>query len=231
MTNEKQLDSVRTLIINENKCGSLMLCGLNHGWGKKDEQHKAEGTNRMDKYKSFFSDKAVNKSDFRDKIVKWFDLWGYPLENTDAGVFEKSITQTNWLQSASSGMKDNEEKTFIDSSDDFINTCSELKPKLILFFGQELIKAFTSEQMSDKVEDIFGKKQGKCHPQQKDVVHNGKNRIRFTFFFQSYENLEIVAMPHATGAIGVADDYIKSFKPEMKEIIDSWWCNHKKLIG
>jgi len=221
---------VHTLIGNENKNGGLLLCGLNHGYSKEDERQDNAGIDRSDQYKSFFSDKAVNDYPFRNNIVKWFYLWGYNLSGNaaDAGAFEKSIIQTNWLQTCSNNMNGvSKEQACIDDANSFIRTCSVLRPRLIFFFSQALLWAFTSNQISQEIEGIFGKKQGGIQCKQKNVIYYGKLRRRLKFCFQSYENLEIISLPHATGAQGVADDYIEAFKPEMREIIESWWNHHE----
>jgi len=224
---------VHTLLGNENKNGGLLLCGLNHGYSKEDEKQDNAGIDRSDSYESFFSDKEVNDYPFRNNIVKWFNLWGYELAGSiaNAGQFEKSIIQANWLQTCSNNMNGiNKQQTCINDSDSFIETCSVLRPRLIFFFSQELLSAFTSNQLSKIVESIFGEKQGNIECKQKNVVHNGKLRRPLNFCFQYYENLTVVSMPHATGAQGVADDYIEAFKPEMTEIIDTWWHHHQKQL-
>jgi len=224
---------VHTLIGDENKLGGLLLVGLNHGYSKEDERQDIAGIDRGDEYKSFFSDKAVNDYPFRNNIVKWFSLWGYNLSGNpaDAGAFEKSIIQTNWLQTCSNNMDGiNKQQACIEDSTSFINTCLAVKPRLIFFFSQELLWAFNSSQLSEQIEEIFGKRLGIAECKQKNVIFDGKLRRRLKFCFQSYENLKIVSMPHATGAQGVADDYIEAFKPEMREIIESWWEDHQKQL-
>jgi hypothetical protein len=62
------------------------------------------------------------------------------------------------------------------------------------------------------------------------VYCNGKPRRRLRFGFQQYEKLTVVVLPHATGAHGVADDYIAAFKPEMSEVIGMWWAKHKEKL-
>jgi hypothetical protein len=66
---------------------------------------------------------------------------------------------------------------------------------------------------------------------QKNVFYNGAQRRRFKVGFQRYERLVIVSLPHPTGSQGLADDYIQAFKPEMAEIIDTWWTHHKDKIS
>ena len=40
----------------------------------------------------------------------------------------------------------------------------------------------------------------------------------------------VVVLPHATGAQGVASDYIEAFKPEMTEVVNAWWVKHEEKL-
>ena len=224
---------VHTLIGRENREGGLLLCGLNHGYSKEDERQDAAGINRADPHKSFFSDGEVNDYPFRNRIVSWFSLWGYELARSSerAGSFERSIVQTNWLQTCSNNMDGiNTQQACIENNESFFQTCEALKPSVIFFIGRELPWAFTSPALSIRVESIFGARKGETRWLQKDVYFNGKPRRRFRFGFQQYEKLTVVVLPHATGAQGVADDYISEFKPEMSAVIDMWWAKHKEKL-
>lgn len=224
---------VHTLIGRENVEGSLLLCGQNHGYSKEDERQDAASIDRSDPRKSFFSDGEVNDYPFRNRIVSWFSLWGYELaRNTEkAGAFERSIVQTNWLQTCSNNMRGiNTQQACIEDNESFLQTCAALKPNLIFFFGRELFWAFTSPALNIKVESIFGLRKGEVRWLQKDVYFNGKPRRRFRFGFQKYERATVVVLPHATGAQGVACDYIEAFKPEMAEVIEAWWAKHKEKL-
>lgn len=224
---------VHTLICRENQSGCLLLCGINHALSTGDALLDAQGIDRSNLYKSFFSDSAVNDNPYRNRIVHWFLLWGYQLARNpnDVGEFEKSIVQTNWLQTSSNNMNHtNIEVACVEDSESFLQTCDTLKPKLILFFGKQLMWAFNSVQLKDKIQGLFGSPKEKIRWLQKDVYSNGEMRRRFHLGFQQYENVTLVALPHATGAKGVAHDYIESFQPEMSEVIDNWWKEHKKML-
>jgi len=224
---------VHTLIGEENKEGGLLLCGLNHGYSKEDERLDATGIDRSDSHKSFFSDSEVNDYPFRNKIVSWFSLWGYELARSKetANQFERSIIQTNWLQTCSNNMGQVDIKAVcIEDNESFFNTCEILKPSIIFFFGRDLLWAFTSNELTQKVESIFGAKIGTTKQLKKDVVFNGKKRRAFTFAFQQYEKLTVVFLPHATGSKGLANDYVAAFKQEMSGIIECWWCRHKQKL-
>lgn len=224
---------IHTAITPENQKGSLLLCGLNHGYSKEDERLDEQGIERADTHKSFFSDKTVNDYPFRNIIVGWFDQWGYPLEGDagNAGPFERSIVQTNWMQSCSNNLNGtNIRKACIDDSDSFLTTCEALKPRLIFFFSQELLWAFNSEELRSRVESCFGKVTSPPKCVQKDVYYEGKPRTRFKFWFEEFEAVNVVAMPHATAARGLALDYIAAFKLEMSSVIGNWWSQHKLEI-
>ncbi|MWJ26726.1 hypothetical protein GPM19_00640 [Halomonas sp. ZH2S] len=224
---------VHTRIIEENREGGLLLCGINHGYSKHDERQDATGIDRSDSHKSFFSDSEVNDYPFRNKIVSWFDLWGYELARSKrlAGRFERSIIQTNWLQTCSNNVRGvNTQRACIEEHKSFLETCSALKPGIIFFFGQEPLWAFTSPALSPKVETIFGARTGEIQWLQKTIYYNGKRCTRFRFGFQQYERLAVVALPHPTGARGIASDYIAAFKPEMSKIIDVWWAKHEETL-
>lgn len=199
---------VHTLIGPENKSGGLLLCGINHGYSKEDERLDVAGVDRSDPYKSFFSDRAVNDYKYRNTLVKWFSLWGYELERSTmkAGQFERSIVQTNWLQSCSGNVRDvNVRQACIDDSESFLMTCESLTPGLIFFVGSNLLSAFMSRELSARVDAIFGSPISETMWLQKDVVNNGKVRRRFKFGFQKYEKVSLVSLPHATGSAGIAD--------------------------
>lgn len=224
---------VHTLIDLENREGGLLLCGLNHGYSKDDERKDTAGIDRSDPRKSFFSDGEVNDYPFRNRIVSWFLLWGYELarSNDKASAFDKSIVQTNWLQTCSNNMNGtNSYQACIKDNESFLKTCEVLKPRLIFFFGRELFWAFASPVLSSKVESIFGNRVGEVIWLQKEVYFNGKLRRRFRFGFQRYEKLMVVVLPHATGAQGVASDYIEAFKPEMTEVVNAWWVKHEEKL-
>lgn len=224
---------VHTLIGHENREGGLLLCGLNHGYSKEDERQDAAGIDRSDSRKSFFSDGEVNDYPFRNRIVSWFSLWGYELARSKekAGDFERSVVQTNWLQTCSNNMHGiNTQQACIEDNESFFHTCDALRPCVIFFFGRELLWAFTSSTLNTKVESIFGARKGEVRWIQKDVFFDGKPRRRFRVGFQQYEKLTVISLPHATGAQGIANDYIEAFRAEISDVVDAWWATHKEKL-
>ena len=222
---------IHTRIYPQNSKGGILLCGINHGYSENDKNLDESGVNREDPYKSFFSDKEVNDYPFRNNIVKWFSLWGYKLGDSIEGIgdFEKSIVQTNWLQTCSNNMSGiNTHQACIQDNELFLETCEQLKPKILILFSKELLWAFNSHELNEKVGSIFGKKINGTDWLQKDIISNGKKCTRFKVGFQQYERLNVISLPHATSARGLSDDYIASFKPEISKIISDWWCQHQK---
>lgn len=225
---------VHTLISRENREGGLLLCGINHGYSKEDERQDAAGIDRSDNKKSFFSDGEVNDYPYRNRIVSWFSLWGYELALSEemASDFDRSIVQANWLQTCSRNMAGiNTRQACIEDNNSFFQVCNALCPRVIFFFGKELISAFNSPELGAKVEGIFGARKSDINWFQKDVFWKRTLRRRFRIGFQQYEKLVVVSLPHASGARGVADDYIEAFKPEMSNVIDSWWKKHKEKLS
>lgn len=225
---------VHTLIGTENRSGGIMLCGINHGYSKQDEKLDTSGVDRSDPYKSFFSDKAVNEYRMRNRIVEWFRLWGYELAGRPetAGVFEKSIVQTNWLQTVTNNVSGvNVRTACIADCESFLLTCETLRPKVLIFLSQQLLWAFTSAELSDRVHAIFGTPITQTEWLRKEIREDGKVLRRFKVGFLEYEHLKVISLPHPTGSKGLADSYITSFKPEIGNVIDSWWAGHKMLHG
>lgn len=224
---------IHTLIGPENKQGGLLICGINHGYTIEDERKDNAGIDRSDEHKSFFSDMEVNDYPFRNRIATSFELWGHKLHSDKqfAGMFEKSLIQTNWLNTVSRDFRNADcRKTCIEDHSDFIEVCTLLRPKLIFFFGSGLLPAFTSNELKEKINPIFGEKIEETKWLQKDVVFEGTKRRRFKFGFQKYEGVTIISCPHATGSQGLANDYIAAFKPEISQIIGSWWQTHEKKL-
>lgn len=230
-------DLLHTLIFNGNSQDGLLICGINSGWSIEDERNYNAGIHYWEgNYKSFFSDKNVQNFPFRNRIVSWFSLWGYELAQTEeqAGQFEKSIVQTNWLQSCSHDVKNiHVYSECINDSDDFLSICETLKPRIIFFFGKSLLPAFASKELEDKVQKIFGnKKHEYIRWLQKDGIYSAdKPARRFKIGFQEYENLNVICFPHITGAQGISYSYIAAFKDQIKDIVDTWWVNHLEKLN
>ncbi|MES2977996.1 MAG: hypothetical protein V4731_06195 [Pseudomonadota bacterium] len=218
---------VQTLIGRENRQGSLMLCGINHGESAEDQQKDQKGEDRREQFFSFFSDTRVNNFPYRNRIVKLLGLLGHPLKGdcATAGVFEKSIVQTNWLTTASQNVDDVVvERECIAHPEDFLNTCARLEPALIIFFSGQMMDAFNSPQLAPRLEKLFGPAVGNVKWIQKDDLGT-----RFKIGIRHRERVTAIALPHPTGAF-VSDKYIAAFAPELAPLIKHWWTSHSERL-
>lgn len=219
---------IYTQLFEENKSNGLMICGQEPGYSIKDEQRDKEGIDRNGPL-SFFSDKNVNNYDFRNKIVKWFGFWGYPLIDniTNVGSFEKSIFQTNWLHkpnrnNGSRSMKNE----FINDPNMFLTICNTFQPGIIFLFSLNLHYALNSKRLEQQVKSVFGNPLSNMSVIQKDVISKGKSCTKFKFGFQKFKNVEVISTPHPSSR-GLSDEYIKAFKNEINPLIKAWWSKHK----
>jgi hypothetical protein len=218
---------VHTRIYPENANGGLLLCGVNHGYSKVDGRLDAAGTDRSDKYKSFFSDGAVNDYPFRNNVAKWLGMWGLPLRREDGGPLERSIVQTNWLQTCTSNVADlSVGQECIKDPDSFLAACEQLRPRLILFFSKELLGAFTSPQLRPRVQAIFGEVEGQTEWIEKPV----EGAITFKIGRQRFARTIAISLPHATGARGITDSFIQAQDAVSAELA-AWWAEHKGRIA
>ncbi len=79
-------------------CG-IMVCGINFGFSRRDEEQEQSGTTHKKEAASFFSDKSVNDTRFRNIALKWLANWGLPFSYGPGNEqpFDRSFFQTNWL--------------------------------------------------------------------------------------------------------------------------------------
>ncbi len=200
--------NIANLEFNENKNG-LMICGYEWGFSKEDQQAVEDGKYTHEE-KSFFSDETVNDYPYRNRIVSWLDLLGLPLSSKNAGVIEKSIVQTNWMDSQDHKVEGDIYHRLKEQQQNFLNHLEYFKPKIILFFGIEQLKVLNKEILKD-TEKILGQTIEKETYIQKDI----ENCTRYRLGFQSFENSEIIAFPHPATQGGICDNYIASFQDKI----------------
>lgn len=222
---------IYTQLFDENKINGLLICGQEPGYSINDEDRDKKGEDRNGPL-SFFSDKNVNNYDFRNTVVKWFNFWGFSLNKNaaEAGPFERSILQTNWLHEPNRSTKNRDMKNeFINDPYSFLTICKTFKPGLIFFFSLNLHYALNSNKLKNQVESVFGKPISKMSIIQKEIVSNGKTCIKFKFGFQKFETVDIISVPHPSSR-GLTDDYIRAFKNEINPTVKAWWSNHTNNI-
>lgn len=216
-----------------NDSNGIMLCGYEWGYSKADQKYDEENPNEVadnqdvqhtfSNKAAFFGPKALNWK-YDQTIIKWFELWGHQL-NQD-GSFEKCILQTNWCNTQDHRITENywEKLLAPEQITNFINHIELLKPKLILFFGSQIIKILQSDKVLPRFQQTMGKI---TEPLVFDTKsYDGR---KFNVAFQSFENCKIVCLPHPRcGQYGLSDDYIGLFSPEIGKLFQEF--KEKKSI-
>jgi hypothetical protein len=210
-----------TACFAENREAGLMVCGINWG-GSPDEPSSGETA-------SFFSDCSVNNYPYRNRLLTWFELFGHPLEtkSNQAGSFEKSIIQTNWLSNQSPNM--NGKAIYAECIKEWGNFqyhLQELNPKIIIFLSVTLLEALNSLSHANIVHSLLGAAE-KPKYYKKSVQSNGVQLKRFRVGAQKFKNAHIIALPHPTGSVGLSNDYIQAFKPEIFPIFEAYKYERK----
>ena len=217
----KELNTT-TASFTENREGGLMICGIN--WGGSEEETPNDGDTLKKEKKSFFSDADVNNWPYRNRLLTWFELFGHPLKTTEnmSNQFERSIIQTNWLSSQSKNMAGKSLRAeCIREWDNFEWHVQTIRPKIIIFLSVSLLDTLNSSACAEKANLLLGKPE-KSNFYRKTVFSNGKVLKRFRVGVQNFKNTTVIALPHPTGSIGLSNNYIQSFKPEVYPILEKY---------
>ncbi|MCL2523076.1 MAG: hypothetical protein FWF20_00370 [Betaproteobacteria bacterium] len=209
-----------------NDRNGIFLCG--YEWGGDDGGDNPDLVDRLRNIQHTFSNKALANGNvalnwkYDRNIIKWFRLWGHPL-STDAlgGDFEKTIVQNNWCDTQAKHMKGVDiSKKLLEQKhvDNFLSIVEALRPKVIFLFGIRQIECLQSPKILSRLESIVGKCQVYKQPNIKPFPCGRKFRVGF----QTFENVEVVGLPHPSGSIGMQDDYIASFKNEIGGILSEF---------
>ncbi|MBS1552234.1 MAG: hypothetical protein JST15_09235 [Bacteroidetes bacterium] len=201
--------NIETQIYKESYNG-ILICGLNWG-GVPSNDISCFKENE----KKFFSHKMYDEK-FRNRILKWFELWDIPIETEEdkIGSFEKSIIYTNWLDSKSKNLDGvdtlNQLKT---NYAQILQTIKILTPKIIIFFSKNLMYAINSDEILNQINKILGNNKEIENLQDEEFVKESKLK-RFVVLKQELEKCTIYSFPHTRSL--VSNQYIKLFKDEMK---------------
>ena len=198
--------------------GGLMICG--YEWGGGDDEGEDGIVARIDwSAECTFANRDLRygpsalKFRYDNKIKKWFELWGRPLNGENPGQFERSIILTNWCDSQNPSMGNIRATLNVPSQiDNFLIHVDHFRPNLILFMGRDLIEALNSPTILPRFEESVGK----CVKRTK-FIQKPSSGTRFKIGFQAFERCDVVCFPHPSSARGLSYDYIASFKEEMRE--------------
>jgi hypothetical protein len=204
----------------ENLAGGIMICGINFGYSAEDEACEKAGVSGEREPCSFFSDKAVNNSRFRNRVLTWLSGWGFSFAtvSVEEGAFERSFFQTNWLDTQTRSITSDQPinvETLVQESNSFLELVEERKPSAIIFVGADLIEAFNDIRIRERVVSILGSRSGNAEIYQADLPgYAGK---RFKLLAQRFGETQIIGLPHPQ-AHGLTDEYMAGLKPPIHVI-------------
>lgn len=198
-----------------------MVCGINFGYSKEDERLESTKVELEIEPLSFFSDRSVNDTRFRNRLLTWLSLWGMPLETSAGsdGTFEHSFFQTNWLPTQTHSVTSDGTITInglVSEADGLLTLLQERKPKAIIFVGAILIEALNDIRLRERVESILGARSGNA------VIHRGSSpsspRKAFKLLTQSFGSTQVISLPHVQSR-GLTDNYMAGFGPILQSLL------------
>lgn len=206
----------------ENLVGGVMVCGINFGFSIADEERENNGAECEKELLSFFSDKAVNKSRFRDRVLTWLSGWGIPLatEKGEEGRLERSFFQTNWLDTQTRSTTSDgtiSVGTLVQESGSLLDLLERRRPSVIIFVGAALIEALNDIRVRERVISILGARSGNAKIYRADLPNYvGK---RFKLLVQQFGDTQVISVPHPQTR-GLSDEYMAALKPPKEILLD-----------
>jgi hypothetical protein len=206
-----------------NDIQGLMLCGYEWGFSSCDQKASQIQEKKRNGVPHVFSNKAAeygeaaNSWKYDQRIIYWFELFGHRLIQKEAGGnFEKCLLQTNWCDTQNNKMEGDYWSKLLAPSqvNNFISHVEMFRPRLIFFFGSQIIKIL----QSDKVLPRFIKTAGKITEPLSYRAKEFDGRV-FKIGFQCFEHCKAVCFPHPSGSHGLSDEYIKLFSSGIGELI------------
>lgn len=204
----------------ENLHGGIMVCGINFGYSVEDEGLEQSGTPRQMDAASFFADRSVNNTRFRNTVLKWLASWGLPFSYVpgDEKAFDRSFFQTNWLNTQTRSVQSDEKITvgmMVKEADSILTLIEERKPSVILFFGAQIIEALNDISIRARVVSVLGARSGNAEIHRANLAnHKG---TKFKMLTQTFGETLIVGLPHPQ-TIGITDEYMAALKPTPEQI-------------
>ncbi len=210
--------NIATREFDENRRRGLMICGLNWG-GDPDEPP-------INRPASFFSDLDANPFEYTRKLVRWFRCWGHPLETNsrEAGAFERSVVQTNWLPTESPNADGIGIAELVACWDNFELHVRELDPSLIVFLSVSQLDVLNFGQFSGRTRELFGAPRHEPRPVNR-TEFDGRSVPNLRAYVQEWERVAIIAVPHPSPRVwaprGNQDEiYMRSIRDDVFPSID-----------
>jgi len=204
----------------ENLLGGIMVCGINFGYSAEDESLEKAGVATELEPLSFFSDKAVNNTRFRNRVLAWLSSWSFEFvtQKGQEGAFEHAFFQTNWLDTQTRNITSDgtiTTKTLVDESDSFLRLLERRKPSVIIFVGSLMIEALNDIKIRDRVVSILGERSGNAKVYRAELPNY--TGTKFKLLAQKFGDTQIISLPHPQ-ARGIADEYVAALKPPIHVI-------------
>lgn len=204
----------------ENLFGGIMICGINFGYSVEDEALEKTGAVAEPEPPSFFSDKAVNNTRFRNRVLAWLSSWGFEFatEKGQEGAFEHAFFQTNWLDTQTRSITSNgtiTTDTLVNESDAFLRLLEARKPSVIVFVGGLMIEALNDIKIRERVVSVLGERSGNAKIHRAELL----NYIgtKFKLLTQKFGDTQIISLPHPQ-ARGITNEYVAALKPPIHVI-------------
>jgi hypothetical protein len=204
----------------ENLDGGIMICGINFGYSVEDEALEKAGVVAEPEPLSFFSDKAVNNTRFRNRVLAWLSSWGFEFvtQKGQEGAFEHSFFQTNWLDTQTRSITSDEPitvNTLVQEADSFLRLLESRRPSVILFVGGLMIEALNDIKIRERVVSILGERSGNAKIYRAEPPNY--TGTKFKLLAQKFGETQIISLPHPQ-ARGISDEYIAALKPPIHVI-------------
>lgn len=228
-----ELNLANALFEGFNDKEGVMICGYEWGWSKADQAQESDEKHPIIDFSipCTFSNKALRYGKkaknwrYDNTIKKWFSLWGHSLSEDGLGSkFDKCIIQTNWANTSNHSINGYERLLEDMAINNFLQHVEELRPKLILFMGRNLINLLRHEKVWDRFKAIVGNETRSLKMVQKTEYHGTK----FKVFFNEFETCKVICFPHPSSSRGLSDEYISLFKTEMDNILTEY-KQHKNI--
>lgn len=210
--------------LNDN--GGIMLCGYEWGFSKNDQeslpadQHKRSGVSHVFSNKAAEYGEVANGWKYDQRIVRWFELFGHELNRVGTGEdFEKCILQTNWCDTQDHKMRGDYWTKLLadDQVNNFIAHIDAFKPRLIFFFGSQIIKILQTNTVLPRFKQTMGEITAPLSYCKKPFA--GRT---FNVAFQSFGKCKVVCFPHPSGSHGLSDNYIRLFSEEVGRLLEEF---------
>ena len=218
----KSLNLANSIFAGFNDKNGLMICG--YEWGEESQSKGQEVIIDMTK-ECTFSNKSLRYGDvaktwikYDKRIRTWFSMWGHPLNEEGLGdAFDKMIVQTNWAVESKKSRSAIPFYKQDENVDNFIAHIEELRPKVILFMGSELLtKVLKFYKVRDKFTPIMGNEIEKLQTFRMPDYHGS------LAYINKFENCTVVGLPHPSSGRGITNEYIEFCGSELNPIISQF---------